>query len=85
MCNFWIELYFIMYATFGVIHTICLIEPKYRAEVVNSGFRDFSIIIIIIPIILFLKSISTLSNFDKFFFILITFSFVMDGFLRKKK
>lgn len=85
MCNFWIEIYFMMYITFGAIHTICLITPHYRKEVVDSGFRFFSLIIIIIPIILFLKSISNLTMFDKSLFALITLFFILDGFMRKKK
>lgn len=85
MLNFWIESYFTIYIAFSVIHTICILSPEYRPEVINSGFKDFSIVIVIIPIILFIKSFSSLSGFDKLLFISTTSLFIADGFLRKKK
>lgn len=85
MFSLFTEIYFNCYFAFIVLHTIAIYEKKYDYKAVNSGFKFFSILIVVISFLIFIKFISTTSTFNIVCFFIISLLILIDGCIRKRK
>lgn len=85
MFSLFTEIYFNCYVAFIILQTIAIYEKKYNYKAVNSGFKFFSILIVAIAFLIFIKLVSNMSAFNIGCFFVISLLILIDGCIRKRK
>lgn len=85
MFSLFTEIYFYCYVAFIVLHTIAIYTKKYNYTAVNSGFKFFSILVVAISLLVFIKLAAKMTTLNIVCYFVISGLILVDGIIRKRK